>query len=57
MIKIVRLELERQMKPQITKELNVPGLIGPGCKYTSYNRFMHEVNREMSSGFSDMRIL
>ena len=47
MIKIVRLELECRMKTQITKELNVPGLIGPNCKYTSYNRFMHEINREV----------
>ena len=57
MIKIVRLELECRMKTQITKELNVPGLIGPNCKYTSYNRFMHEINREVVQGFGDIRIL
>ena len=41
---------------QMRTIINVPGLIGEGCKYSTFHHCMLDFNHDMQKGFGDLRV-
>lgn len=55
-VKIARHELDTKVSEVIREEIHLPGLIGHGCKYSNFQRFMMDLNRQVQHNYNDLRV-
>ena len=55
MKKMVINEIDKQVNLQLSQMVNVPGLIGEGCKYPNFHQCMTSINHELQSSIGGLK--
>ena len=55
-VKIVRHEIDKRTSIIVKEKIDVPGLIGEGQKYNTFQHCMLDFNHQVHKGLSDLRV-
>ena len=55
-VKVVRHEFDVKVNHVLKEMINVPGLVGENCKYSSFHRCMLDFNRAIQHNHTDLRV-
>ena len=56
MLKTMQTEVEREARAVVNLTLNVPGLIGKDCQFSSFKNFMANFHEQTQANFKTLKL-